>query len=306
MSTSLAPTAIIRDTEITTLLKDLSFREVPIKGGTATTGLYTPRVNKKITIGEIIEFLKSLHFENHPDKPNAWDCSERALWGVVHARRRYPGCAIGIAEGPAKYLANNPDHAVIIIWDIENGSYKYFEPLRSQTNPIVDFNDRPVRIIAFPFNVKENSDPVQLIGNFKMSRIFDKNFAKWDTEYRSYKWDGNDGIEKFLHDRLFDYPDKCPDLNAHQSDETYKKDYWKDQDKAFWSYMHVRQFYPGCAIGVAYGEQSIPNRSYWINVIWSRDKENGPIKTIYWDPSQELGEPNEHIVKQFKPLRLFF
>lgn len=264
-------------------------------GENCTTGLFAQRVNPKIKPTDIIEYLKTLNFGLDRQIDDIWDCSERALWGIVHARHKFPGCAIGLAEGKNSKKEN---HAVIIIWESDLKKYIYFDPLSPQKN--ADFGSE-VRIIAFPFNALESSEPVEIIGK-SMSRIKDNNYVSWDAKYNIYPLTdakNRNGVLDYLSTPLYDK--YCVDLPAHPSvNEADFKNYWKDLDRAFWSYMHVRRQYDGCAIGVAIGDPE-PKKSHFVNIIWTEKKEGENHKYIFWDPSPEIRN-----IVSFKPKRIFF
>ena len=289
--------------------EDIKYSDLPIPNGLSSvgegysTGLYAPRVNPDIAADDVIKYLRTLDYRLDLQIDDINDCSERALFGITHARRRFPGCAIAMAEGLGQFGSPaEKRHAVIMIWEKGLKSYIFFDPLYpDQTN--LKFGP-VVRIVAFPFNFKETSD-VELIAGNKMARINDNDYVKWDMVYNIYPMETKDGkgVLNYLNSELQET--HCTNSGGHSSiNEKYFGDYWKELDRAFWAYMHVRRDYPGCAIGVAYGDAvngpSGLKNSMFVNIIWYIEQD-GTYNIKYWDPRKDLRR-----VVNFTAKRIFF
>lgn len=111
----------------------------------------------------IIDFLKNRKYDNpcqqkrphqedhriyYPtafDGRGRWTSYDEALWGVVHLRRHFPGCAVGVAKGTTN---GGIMPSTVIIWHYPNDdTTKKPEPLYwdSKVNDTVSFN--PEKII---------------------------------------------------------------------------------------------------------------------------------------------------------------
>jgi hypothetical protein len=267
-----------------------------------TSGLNASRVNPKgPTVDEVVRYLRTLNFGIDNQVDDKWDCSERAIWGIAHARHRFPGFAIGMAEGKGQVgSVNGKDHAVIILFEKGLGSYIYFDPLFPNMQPY-EFDPHPVRITAFPFGADGQKDTVEPIKSLNMTRIKDNNYVSWDANYWLYPLTTADrkGVLDYLNVPI--YEGSCIDLRGHSGANGWDfREYWRDRDRAFWAYIHVRRVYEGCAIGVAFGDPAAGN-SQVTNVLWHR--EGGEIKRLYWDPSPEI---RRDVTNSFKPRTIFF
>ena len=265
-----------------------------------TSGLNAGRLNPNgPKAGEVVLYLNTLDFGLENQKDDIWDCSERAIWGIAHARHRFPGCAIGMAEGKGQIgSVSGKDHAVIIIWDKELTRYIYWDPLYPNTTPY-KFDPNPVRIVAFPFGADGQVDTAEPIKSLHMSRIKDKNYVSWDANYWLYPLTTADhrGVKDYLFGVRYD--SNCVDINSHSGASVGDiGEYWRDRDRAFWAYIHVRRDYPGCAIGVAFGDPAT-DYSTVVNVIWYKD--GNETKRLCWDPWKR-----EDVTTSFKPRTLFF
>jgi hypothetical protein len=271
----------------------------------ATTGLNIDRVNKNgPTADEVINYLKTLNGYGGGSVVNdEWDCTEKALWGIVHARHRFPGLAIGMSEGIAKEFVPNQAHAVIIIWDKGLKSYKYYDPGKGST---VAFDDHPHRILSFPTGPADSVDP---LNKMQLSKIGESHCVSMELNYNFYDLKTKDrmGVLDYLNrpidPKINDIP--CCDSNSHPgAKEKDSLDYWRPLDMAFWTYMHVRQIYRGCAIGVAIGidpkDSKKDTRAF--NIIWK--KENDELKPVYWNPHPTRKE--EVPKDNFIPKTVFF
>lgn len=272
-------------------------KRAPIK---ATNGLDLKGVNTRgPSADDIVKYLRTLNFGLGNQAEDKWDCSERALWGIIHARHRFPGIAIGMAEGKGQVgsMAGR-DHAVIIIWEREFKKYIYFDPLYPDIN-VYQFDSEPLRITAFPSGPDGQKDEIRPIN--KLDRIRDSNYVSYKTRYWLYprKTSDRKGLLDYLS--VPKYEISCIDLRGHQwiDGESFRK-YWRDEDWAFWAYIHVRRVYEGCAIGVAYGDKA-DGKSTVVNVIWYRDGEE--IKRLYWNPSPL---ERREVTDGFTPRKLFF
>lgn len=274
----------------------LDWREV---GDKLTTGIYPNGVYKgkdAPTAKDVRTYLEKLNYKPIENELDKWDCIERALWGVVHARHRYPGCAVGVAEGNVteggKLVIKDGEplsHAIIVIWEKDLSSFIYYDP--SKVSDSLDL----VRIEAFPPDVGGDPTPGQPAPiKETLTRIAEGNFMHWKTGYSLYplKTDPKSGgswrgVEDFLFTEL--YNKYCDDINAHSpgpSSDTADP-YWTDWDRAFWAYVHVRRSYKGCAIGVAYGRPS-GKTSRVVNVLWYKDEKTKEYKYVFWDPRPDL------------------
>jgi len=266
----------------------------------ATFGLNPGKVNPRVpSVDEILKYLSTLNFKlgNQDQVYNKWECFERALWGIVHARHRYPGIAIGIAEGKSRVgPREGHDHAVIIVWERGFSGYRYFEPLNREAYSC-DLDPMEItRIIAFPFGTGDPTENVWPIKNLNMPRIKYDNYISTKNKYYLYP---RGELLDYLNKQTYEF--KCTDLQGHQwvSVESFRE-YWRNEDWAFWSYIHVRHDFEGCAIGVAYGDPA-SGKSTMVNVIWH--KEGNEYRRLYWDPSPEM---RRDVTNGFKPRILLF
>lgn len=272
----------------------------------ATYSLNFKLVNPRVpSIDEVERYLRTLDYGLEHQKEDIWDCFDRSLWGIAHARHRFPGIAIGLAEGISRLEGTyGQNHALIIIWEKGLANYRYFDPSNQDS---ISFSSEPLRIkriIAFPFDTNGHYTTVELIRGQYMSRIKDGNYISYKKNYCLYPLEGQKQEQKGILDYLYghEYEFSCIDLNGHQWIDGFSfKEYWRDEDWAFWTYIHVRRAYKGCAIGVAYGEQEF-SRSSFVNVIWRKLDGNGKIEPLFWDPSPE----KRGIVPNFRPKMLLF
>jgi hypothetical protein len=282
---TVSPDDIIRD-----CLTPAGFKSV----ANITTGLRTKKVAPGgPTIDQIVEYLRSVDFGGQ--EINNWDCADRAIWGIVHARHRFPGCAVGMAEGNASVgTICNADHAVMIIWD-RDFKYRYYDPLLPENE--VTFHPAPIRIIALPLAIEGESDTVEPFTKLHLPRLQSGSYVRWDTQYKIYptKTNERNGVVDYLWNAV--YEKNCVSLNAHTSKGDLS--YWKATDAAFWSYSHVRRIFPGCAIGVAFGKPADDTKSTVVNIIFSKDGKK--IKPIFWDSL-----PQNKMEVSFTPNRIFF
>jgi hypothetical protein len=276
--------------------------------GECTSGLNIDRVNPNSPkASEIIQYLKTLNFDVGKQIDNKWDCTERALWGIVHARRKFPGSPIGMAEGIAQIPAiKGQHHAVIIVWEKDGKSFIYWDPLLpNKDDGSYPFDPNPNRIIAFPFGSDDQKDIFPPMRN-NMARIRDNNYVQMETNYTLYplKTQDRTGVLDYLLKEEYEYcADHHPDKEKEKKDRNFKE-YWRDRDRAFWAYMHVRQKYLGCAIGVAFGDPA-KDHSVLVNVIWY--KEGTKILYKYIDPAPEFKlENDKDVTNSFKPRMMFF
>ena len=254
-----------------------------------TTGLNTEGINPNgPKADDVFNFLGGLNYAPlNPPVADIWDCLERALWGIAHTLHRFPGCAIGVAEGEAKVgPASGKDHAVIIIWEKGLGSFNYWDPLLPGKKLKPDEFGPVVRIEAFPSGVGQGDigkQPAPIDAG--MIRIKDGDFVCWKTGYKIYPltMPNNTGVIDFLKVPL--YKTYCPDLNSHQPEPSNANTYWGDRSRALWSYIHVRRVYESCAIGIALGTPE-KGKSVAVNVLWYKDGAKYSRK--YWDPSPEI------------------
>jgi hypothetical protein len=267
-----------------------------------TTGLNPNSVNHHgPTVDEVVSYLSTLNFGLDNQVNDIWDCIDRAIWGIVHARHKFPGCAIGMAEGKGQTgSVSGKPHAVILIWDNVPSNPRYWDPLFQTTKPYKFDPSR--RIIAFPFGADGKSDTIEPIKSLHMSRIKDKNYVSWDSNYRLYPLttDADDGVLDYLEKSNYEF--SCVDGHPAANQNDFG-DYWHDMDQAFWAYIHVRRAYPGCAIGVAYGDPK-DDFSTVVNVLWYKDEKG--IQQKYLDPSPDISPQDKDVTKSFKPRRLFY
>lgn len=294
-------------------LESVSDKQIPVPGGftqiggpgaPATSGLSKANMNANAQdANDIICYLKKLNYEPLDSKDNLWDCQERALWGIVHARRMFPGCAIGMVEGKGQEGGvAGVDHAAIVVWERGLEGYRYWDPLfPDKDDGTYKFDPHPVRIIAFPFGVNGDADMIDPISH-NMSKIDIGNYISWETEYWLYPLTEDDPKSVINYLRHPGYNFSCIDFDNHTGGAIDGKNkYWRDADRAFWAYIHVRRQYPGCAIGVVFGK---PKRGYSfaVNVLWY--KEGGEIKYKYLDPIPK--HRNSDVTAKFIPEMLFF
>jgi hypothetical protein len=280
------------------------FSQIGAIGAAATTGLDSSRVKPNgPSADEVINFLKVLNYAPLQSIDNDWDCSERALWGIIHARRKFSGCAIAMAEGKGPAV-NGEDHAVIIVWDRGLQTYRYWDPL-FKDNDKGDYKFGPIaRIIGFPGGGTPAKDPAP-IKDLNMSRIQSGNFVSWDTKYKLYPLTTPDrkGVLDYLGAAVYDKAGGCDNFVAHQGGAVDGVDtYWRDADRAYWVYMHVRRQYRGCAIGVAFGEPKKAGISRVVNVLWHGTEND--IKRMFLDPAPK--NRNKDVTDAFDPKMFFF
>lgn len=297
-----APTEVLGVNEYERLHPNDILTEI---GKNCTMGLNVNAINPTAPkVDDVFNYLQTLNYEpKNPQNIDIWDCLERALWGVAHALHRFPGCAIGVAEGTAKVgPATDKDHAVIIIWEKGLGSFIYWDPLLPAKKLTPDEFGPIVRIEAFPPGVgfdNMGKQPAPITD--EMTRIGKGKFVCWKTGYKLYplkvpKEQGRNGIEDYLNVPL--YENSCIDIGGHQPGPKDGDPFWGPRSRALWSYIHVRRVYESCAIGIAFGEPE-KGKSPVVNVLWQKDGDK--YKRIYWDPTPE-------ILKEvsFKPTTMFF
>jgi hypothetical protein len=287
-------------------LKD-SFDLMPLSKK-ATTGLDVNRVNKEgPTADEVVTYLSSLEGYGGSSVTNdKWDCTEKALWGIIHARHRYPGLAIGMAAGIADGWVKGP-HAVIIIWDKGLKSYKYYDPGKPG---VVGQLATTELVLSFPMGPADAVDP---LSKMQLSKIEEGNCVPMEENYYFYDLQAPDhiyGVLDYLNrpidPMINDIP--CCDSNYHMgAKDKDLLNYWRTLDMAFWTYMHVRQIYRGCAIGVAIGidpkEMDPKKKQKAYNILWELEAKD-KVKRKYWNPHPTKREivPAE----RFVPKTVFF
>lgn len=279
-------------------------------GRNSTTGLNPKVINPNgPKANDVFNYLKTLNYAPlDPATDDIWDCLERAIWGVAHARHRFPGSAMGVAEGTAKVgPAAGKDHAVVIVWEKGLGSFIYWDPLVPTQKLQPDEFGPVVRIEAFPSGVGQGdigAPPAPIEEG--MTRIGDGDYVCWKTSYKLYplttdpKITGSrTGVLDYLNGEL--YKIYCVDIKGHPvANAGDYGAYWGDWSRAYWSYIHVRRIYEGCAIGVAFGKPAAGNSTV-VNVLWHR--EGGDIKRLYFDPSPEI---RRDVTTSFTPRTIFF
>ena len=110
---------------------------------------------------------------------DVWDCSERAIWCIMHIRHMFPGIGIGMVEG----TISNEDHAVVIVWD-KDLKPTYIDP--QQIGKPVNFSDI-VRITAFPVAPDSQAeDTVEPLKTLNLPRRKDNQMVSWDKQYWIY------------------------------------------------------------------------------------------------------------------------
>jgi hypothetical protein len=246
---------------------------------------------------KIMDYLDTLTYEpfslgNIPEDQDAWDCEDRAYWGIAHVRFKYPGFPIGVAEGKND---KGQDHAVIILWyqkDDKSLDYLYYDPTKqvpSKRRLGKNFGV-PYRITAFPVAPKGQKEavPPQLENDSKES-IYGHHITL-DDYWFIYPLRTKDkkGILDFLEGGL--YNTLCIDRNKHRTDNDGEMRLWgTNTDYALWVLAHLRRHYPGCAVGVAIG-QPVGGKGKSVNVLWYRegDTEEGKISKKFWDPHPEM------------------
>ena len=281
--------------------------------GECTSGLNIGRVNPKSPKAyDIVQYLKTLNYD-HPENnvDNKWDCTERALWGIMHARRKFPGAPIGMAEGEAQIpKIAREHHAVIVVWEKDGKSFLYWDPLvPDQDDGTYPFDPNPKRIIAFPLTYPFGSgDQKDIFPPIRknMAKIKENNYIRMETRYWLYPLKTKDrkGVLDYLLKEEYEYcTDHHPDKEKEKKDRDFKE-YWRDLDRAFWAYIHVRHRYPGCAIGVASGKPA-KDHSVIVNVLWY--EEANKILYKYIDPAPEFKlENDKDVTNSFKPTMMFF
>lgn len=257
-----------------------------------TTGLNTDKIALKMpSIEEISAEIGKLDFGGFTQIWNLWDCSERAIWCVMHIRHMFPGIAIGMVEGKATVgTIKDEDHAVMVVWD-KNLAPTYIDP--QQIGKSVTFSEI-VRITAFPIAPDGQADTAEPFKTLKLPRLKNGQIVCWDTQYWIYS---AETILDYL--KKAEYENQCASYFSHFIIKG-EKNSWKSGDQAFWAYTHVRRAFPGCAFGVAFGTPKKPNDPEVVNLLFTEN--GGKIEPIYWSPAR-MSRNRKQV--DFKPTRVF-
>jgi len=177
------------------------------------------------------------------------DCDDRAIWLAAHARRRFPGIPIGIVWGKSDdpRLAD-PRHAVNVIWHSDGKKRLFWEPLMNLDGSHEDE--------SFPFQNWLTTFPegnIRAEVNFPMANILDKKALLLDQVRMVYPLEGDGGLLDYVLRQS--YNESCDDLNRHEpwDDEAYINR-WMDYDEVLWAYAHAHRAYPGCMVGMVFGD----------------------------------------------------
>jgi hypothetical protein len=215
-----------------------------------------------------------------------WDCADRALWAIAHARHRFPGLPMAIAEGKGQVGAGikGQDHAVVLLWwkkDQNTTDYVYYDPAlkRYLTDKINDFGPI-VRITAFPITKRDAPNNIQPLN---LGSITDEIIGRSITmdEYINIyplHTDDKKGVLDYLEGGMQDK--SCVDLKSHQGASKNETDrYFMDTDRALWNKVHIRRNFPACPISVAIGMPVVDGGSKAVNMIWTDSTSK-----VIWDP----------------------
>jgi hypothetical protein len=288
------------------------------------TGSCTSGISKKFiswrhqNLLPVLEFLNGLDYgpnlqggglegDAFHKATDHWDCDDKAFWAIAHARRKFTGLPMAIAEGTGRVggVAGQP-HAIVVIWrekDPVNHEIEhiYYDPaLPGLDRVILDKTNGfgPIeRITAFPISKRSAGiiiDPLDKIG-----KDFFGHSITMDAFVRFYPMKGKDnngvGVLDFLENGLHDK--SCIDKDSH-GDLNPDDIFYTDADSALWTFVHVRRSFPGCAIGVALGIP-VDGASQAVNMIW----EHRGKKSFLWDPKINNGKGG--LVNDFKILASF-
>ncbi len=144
-----------------------------------------------------------------------------------------------------------------------------------------------MRVVSFPSNTSKPDEKDTIAPLDKFRRVKQRTI-RYDRKKLIYptKTDNQKGVLDYLSSEAFER--ECVNLAGHSSTDAASLDiYWKDTDRALWSFAHVMRAYPGCPFAVAIGTPADSGGSVAVNVLWYRDqdKPNAPIKMLYWDPA---------------------
>ena len=180
--------------------------------GFGTNGLDTDNsIGKSYDINvDLMPHLGRLNYSAYISE--YYDCEDRAIWGMAHLRRRFPGCRVGVASGIAPpghpSFADKP-HAVNVLWYYGNAGFEplYFDPVAGRVNP--PGLNNIASVIAFPTGA--GADTVTpLVG---MHRLNDETLL-YDKERLIYPLrDPNKGILDYLEQRVYDR--ECDEIAHH-------------------------------------------------------------------------------------------
>jgi hypothetical protein len=293
----------------------------PLKdSGSSASGIFLKQVlfqslnpNIKSPKPSVIDYLNSLNYgpilAGGRKDVYEWDCADRSLWAIAHARRSYPGLPMAIAEGKGKVGAGiaGQDHAVVLLWwetdqNKHTTDYIYFDPsLPVADRVLTNKNDFGpiVRITAFP--IAKRAAP-NIIAPLDLATIDDDIVGHSITmdEYvnlYSMRTADKKGLLDYLEADAFSK--SCVNSGNHSgaTDNEIVMCY-TDTDRALWNKAHIRRDYPGCPVAVAFGKP-VDGVSKAVNIIWE-----GAGKKILWDPKKNPGpKPGEYkggIVNDFK------
>jgi hypothetical protein len=267
--------------------------------------------NKNNPYSQVFSYLKSLNHKFHV--PIWYDCEDRALWTMAHVRNRFPGLPIGIISGVAPGGAlSGQRHAFNILWWRKKDKilYSLWDPVLDDFYEIEDFQNKigEMRaIIAFPPSVDRNErmNPIteRYPSLFPLSSKEKGHIIPFDERRLIYPFSGEKGLGKYLQDNDTGDATSYNSAPCHEKHDSVDgrgsdvyKDWFRDYDRALWSFVHVRRAYPGCPVGLAIGKRrKRPGGMLWAsyeNIIWFRkgDAKNGEITYKYWKPGENSGE----------------
>ncbi|VVB66972.1 Uncharacterised protein [uncultured archaeon] len=254
--------------------------------GAGATGLNTGIIMHPYPIEIVEDELKKLNYGKYIKE--FYDCEDRAFWGVMHLRHKFPGVPVGVVsgqavEGPVSEMADR-SHAVILLWYRERGELKYvfWDPLPEHQGEI-KFD--PSIFITFPIGKPEipmvNPVPTDYYRINNNTVVFDQRRMVYELRTEDKK-----GLLDYLE--RGDHDTACKESHEIFNQPDFPEN-WRDYDKASWPFVHVRRAYPGCPVGVAIGNP-VTGKSYSSVILWDKDS-----KLHYWDPITKKEE------SKFKP-----
>jgi hypothetical protein len=210
----------------------------------------------------VVDFLKTLKWDDPENqyKEDVWDCEDRSLWGVAHARCKFPGCPIGVAIGKAVEGDDaGEDHAVIIFWYPRGEGWDclYFEPDRPSREVTFD----PALIIPFPaYTPQSDSRRIELKPCDDSAKFPFIEIGALPLD-RAHDFGDISRIETYLKNSVA----KCPEPEGRSAKRAFRNKRYLE-DRVIWAFIHARREFKNEPVGVTFGTRG--GKDHSAIVLW--------------------------------------